>query len=125
MLEKTLEGNLDYKEIKLVNPQRNQSWIFIRTAYAETETPIIWPPDVKIWLIWKDPDSGKYWRWEEKGMTEDEMIGWHDWLDGHEFEQALGVGDGQGSLVCCKSMGSQIAGQDWATYMSWTGGSDG
>ena len=101
VLEKTLEGTLDYKEVKLVNPQRNQSWIFIRRAYAEAETPIIWPPDAKIWLIWKDPDAEKYWRWEEKVTTEDEMIGWHNWLDGHEFEQALGVGDGQGSLACC------------------------
>ena len=72
---------------------------------ADAETPVLWPPDVKNWLIWKDPDSGKDWRWEEKGTTEDEMVGWHHWLDGHEFEQDLGVGDGQGGLVCCSPRG--------------------
>ena len=94
-----------YKEIKSVNPKGNQSWIFIGRADVEDETPILWPSDVKDWLIWKDPDAGKDWRQEEKGTTEDEMVGWHHWLDGHEFEQALGVVDGQGSLVCCSPWG--------------------
>ena len=83
-----------------VNPKGNQSWIFTGRTDAEAETPILWPPDVKSWPIGKDPDAGKYWRQEEKGTTEDEMIGWHHRLDGHEFEQAPGVGDGQGSLAC-------------------------
>jgi len=100
LLENTLESSLDCKEIKQVNPEGNQSWIFIGSIDAEAETPILWPPDVKNWLIGKDPDAGKDWR-QEKEMTEDEMVGWHHWLDGHEFEQALGVGDRQGSLECC------------------------
>ena len=83
------------------NPKRNQSWIFIGRTDAEAEGPILWPPDAKNWLIRKDPDAEKDWRQEERGMTEDEMVEWHHWLDGHEFEQALGVGDGQGSLACC------------------------
>ena len=100
-LEKTLESSLDCKEIKPVNPKRSQSWIFIRRTDVEAEAPIFWPPDVKNRLIRKDPHAGKGWRQEEKGTTEDEMVGWHHWLDGHAFEQALGVGDGQGSLACC------------------------
>ena len=88
-----------------VNPKGNQSWIFIGKTGAEAETPVLWPPDVKNWVIGKDPDAGKDWRQEEKGMTEDEMFGWHHRLDGHEFEQALGVGDGQGNLVCCSPWG--------------------
>ena len=99
VLEKTLKSPLDCKDIKPVNPKRNQSWIFIERTNAEAEAPIIWPSDGKNWLTGKNPDAGKYWRQEEKGMTEDEMVGWHHQLDGHEFEQALGVGDGQGSLV--------------------------
>ena len=99
VLEKTLESPLDCKEIKSVNPKGNQSWIFVGRTDAEEETPILWPPDVKNWLIGKDPDAGKDWRREEKGMTEDEMFGWHH--RGHEFEQTLGIGDGQGSLACC------------------------
>ena len=101
VLEKTLESPLDSKEIKPVNPKGNQSWIFIGRTDAEAEAPILWPSYGKSWLIGKDPDTGKDWSWEEKGMTEDEMVGWHHWLSGHEFEQALGVGDGQGSLVSC------------------------
>ena len=95
MLEKTLESPLDCKEIQPVNPKGNQSWIFTeRTdAEAETETPILWPPDSKNWLNRKEPDAGKDWRQEEKGMTEDEMAGCYHQLDEHEFEQALGVGD--------------------------------
>ena len=85
----TLESPLDCKEIKPVNPKRNQSWIFIGRADAEAETPILGPPDAKSWLIWKDPDAGKDWRWEEKGMTEDEMVGWHHRLNGREIEQTL------------------------------------
>ena len=93
VLEKILESPLDCKEIQPVNPKENQSWIFIGRPDAEAATPILWPPDVKSWLIGKDPDGGKDWRREEKGMTEDEMVGWHHWLDGHEFEQSLEVGD--------------------------------
>ena len=101
VLDKTLESPLDCKEIQPVHPKGDQSWIFIRRTEVEAETPILWPPDVKSWLIWKDPDAEKDWRQKEKGMTEDETIGWHHRLSGHEFEQAPGVGDGQGSLVCC------------------------
>ena len=84
VLEKTLESPLDSKEIQPVHPKGNQHWMFIGKTNVEAETPILWPPDVKNWLIWKDPDAGKDWRWEEKGMTEDEMAGWHHWLDGRE-----------------------------------------
>ena len=101
VLEKTLESPLDSKEIKLVNPKGNQSWIFIGRTDAEGEAQILQPYDAKKWLTGKEPDAGKDWRQEEKGMRENEMIEWHHWLNGHEFEQALGVGDGQGSLACC------------------------
>ena len=101
MLEKTLESPLDCKEIQPVNLKGNQSWLFIGRTVTETETPILWPPDAENWLIGKDPDAGKDWRPEEKGMTEDEMVRWHHWLNGHEFEQAPGVGNGQGRLACC------------------------
>ena len=94
VLEKTLESPLDCKVINPVNPKGDQSWILIERTDAEAETPILWPPDAENWLTGKDPDVGKDWRWEEKGITEDEMIGWHHWHDGHEFEQASGVGDG-------------------------------
>ena len=120
VLEKTLESPLDYKESQPVNPKGNQSWIFIGRTDAEAETLILWLPDVKNWLIWKDPDAGKDWRWEEKGMTEDEMVGWHHWLDGHEFEHAPGVGDGQGSLVCCNPWGCKEPDMtDWV-HGPWT-----
>ena len=99
MLEKTLENPLDSKEIKPVNPNGNQPWIFIGRTDPEAEAPIIWPPDVKSWLTGKDPDAEKDWRQEEKWATEDEIVGWHHWLSGHEFEQTLD-GDGQGSLAC-------------------------
>ena len=105
VLEKTLESPLDSKDIQPVHPKGNQSWIFIGRTDAEAETPILWPPNVKNWLIGKDPDVRKDWRQEEKGMTEDEMFGWHHWLNGHEFEQGLGAGDGQGSLACCSPWG--------------------
>ena len=105
VLEKTLESPLDSKEIQSVHPKGNQSWIFIGRTDVEAEAPILWPPDAKNWLIGKDRDAGKDWRWEEKQMTEYAMVGWHNWLDEHEFEQTLGVGDGQGSLECCNPWG--------------------
>ena len=105
VLEKTLESPLECKEIQPVNSKGNQSSIFIGRTDTETEAPIIWPPDVKNRLIRKDRDAGKDWRWEEKGTTEDEMVGWHYQFNGNEFEQALGAGDGQGSLVCCSPRG--------------------
>ena len=119
VLEKALESPLDCKEIKPVNPKGNQSSIcFGRT---EVEASILRPPDVKSWLIRKDPDAGKDWRLEEHGVTEDEMVGWHHWPDGREFEQALGVGDGQGSLGCCSSWvaKSQTCVSDWTTTDNW------
>ena len=105
MLVKTLESPLDCKEIQPVHPKGNQFWIFIGRTDAEAETPILWPPDSKNWLFGKDPAAGKDWKWEEKGTTEDKMVGWHYQLDGHEFEQAPGVGNGQPSLVCCSPWG--------------------
>ena len=106
------------KEIQPVNPNGNQSWIFIGRTDAEAEAPILWPPDEKNWLIGKDPDAEKDWGQEEKGMKEDEMVGWHHWLNGHEFEWTPGVGDGQGGLVCCDSWGCKEL--DWATELNWT-----
>ena len=105
MLEKTLESPFDCKEIKPVILKGNQSWIFIGMTGAEAETPILWPPDVKNWLVGKDPDARNDWRLEEKGTTEDEMVGWHHRFDGSEFEHAPGVGDGQGGLACCSPRG--------------------
>ena len=116
VLEKTLEGPLDCKEIHPVHPKGNQSWIFIGRTDAEAETPILLPPDVNNWLIWKYHDAGNDWRREEKGKTEAEMVGCQHQLDGCEFEQAPGVGDGQGGLVCCmQSMGSQRVRHNWVT----------
>ena len=112
VLEKTLEHSLDCK-IKQVHPKGNQAWIFIGRTDAEAEALILWPPDVKSWLIRKDPDAGKDWRQVEKGATEDEMVGWHHRLNGHEFEQALGVGEGQGSLVCCSPWGPKELDTTW------------
>ena len=106
-LEKTLDSPLHTKEIQPVHPKGNQSWIFIGRTEAEAEAPILGPLDAKSWLIRKDPDAGKGWRQEERGMTEDEMVGWHHWLHGHEFEHALGDGEGQGSLACCTTWGSK------------------
>jgi len=111
-------GPSDCKEIELVSPKGNQSWIFIGRTDAEAETLILWPPDTMNWLVGKDPDAGKGWRQEEKGMTEDEMVGWHHWLDGHEFEQASGVGDGQESLACCSPWGCKEL--DMTERMNWT-----
>ena len=116
---KTLGSPLDCKEIKPVHPKGNQSWIFIGRTDAEAETPILWPPNVKNWLIGKDPDAGKDWGQEEKGTTEDEMVGWHHWLGGHEFEQAAGVGDRRGSLVCCSPLGHKMLGT--TEQLNWTG----
>ena len=107
VLEKTLESPLDCKEIKPVNCKGDQSWIFIGRTDTEAETPILWPHDAKNWLTGKNPEAGKDWRQEEKGRTEDEMVGWHHWLNGHEFEHGLGVGDGQGSLACCSLWGGK------------------
>ena len=104
-LEKTFESPLDCKEIQPLHPKRDQSWVFIGRTDIETETSIIWLPDAKSWLFWKDPDARKDWGQEEKGMTEDEMVAWHHWLNGHESESTLGVGDGQGSLECCSPWG--------------------
>ena len=117
LLEKTLESPLDCK-IQPVHPKGSQSWIFLGRTDAEAETPILWPLDVKSWLSGKDPDAGKYWRWEEKGMTEDEMVGWHHWRDGHESEQAPEIGDGQGGLACCSPRGRKQS--DWVTELHWT-----
>ena len=116
-LEKTLESPLDCKEIQPVHPKGNQSWIFIGRTDAEAEAMILWPPDLKYWLIGEDPDAGKYWRREEKVTTEDEMVGWHHRLDGHEFEQAPGVGDGQGGLVCCNPWGRKEL--DTTEQLNW------
>ena len=105
VLEKTLESPLGIKEIKTVSPKENQSWIFIGRTDAEAEAPILWPPDVKSWLTGKDTDAGKDWGQEKKGVTEGEMVGRHYWLNGHEFEQTPGDGEGQGSLVCYSPWG--------------------
>ena len=105
VLEKTLESPLECKEIQQVHPKGSQSWIVIGRTDAEDETPILWPPDAKNWLTEKDPDAGKDWRQEEKGLADDDMVGWYHQLDEHEFEQAPGVGDGWGSLVCCSPWG--------------------
>ena len=105
VLEKTLESPLDCKEIQPVHPKGDQSWVFIGKIDAEAEALILWLPDLKSWLIGKDPHAGKDQRWEEKGVTEDEMVGWHHWCNGHEFDLALGVDDGQGSLACCGPWG--------------------
>ena len=120
VLEKTLESLLDCEEIKPVNPKGNQSWIFIGRTDAEAEATILWPPDAKNWLTGKDPDAGKDWKEEEKGITEDEMVGWHHQLDGHEFEQAPGIVDGQGSLVCCSPWGHKES--DRTEWLNWSEG---
>ena len=103
VLEKTLESLLDSKEIKSVNPKGNQPWIFI--ARTDAKAAILWLPDVKSQLIGKDPDAGKDWGQEEKKVAEDEIVGWHHWLNGHEFEQTPGNGQGQGSLAYCSPQG--------------------
>ena len=101
-----------------VNPKGNQSWILIGRFDAEAEIPILWLPDTKNRLFGKDPDAGKVWRWEERGTTEGDVVGWHHWLDGHEFEQAPGVSDGQGGLVCCSLWGRKES--DTTEWLNWT-----
>ena len=118
VLEKILESPLDCKEIQPVHPKGDQSLVFIGRTDVEAETPIFWPPDVKSWLIWKAPDAGRDWGQEEKGMTEDEMVGWHHQLNGHEFEQVLGVGDGQRGLACCSPWGHKES--DTTERLNWT-----
>ena len=118
VLQKTLESPLDCKEIQPVHPRGDQFWVFIGRIDVEAEIPILWPPDAKSWLIWKDPDAGKDWGQEEKGMTEYEMAGWHHWLNGHGFGWTLGVGDGQGGLVCCSSWDCKES--DMTEWLNWT-----
>ena len=110
---------LDCKETQPIHPKADQSWVFIGRTDAEAQTPTLWPPHEKSWLIWKYPDAGKDWGQEEKGTTEDEMVGWHHRLDGHGFGWTPGVGDGQGVLACCDSWGHRV-GHDWATELNWT-----
>ena len=117
-LEKTLESPFDFKEIQPVHSKGDQSWVFTGRTDVEAETPVLWPPDVKSWLIWKDPDAGKDWGQEEKEMTEDEMVEWHHLLNGHGFGWTLGVGDGQGGLVCCGSWGLKKSGT--TEWLNWT-----
>ena len=118
VLEKTLGSPLNCKEIIPVNLKGKQYWIFIGRTDAEAETPILRPHDTKNWLIGKDPYAGKDWRQEDKGTREDKMAGWHHWLNGCELEQALGVGDGQGRLVCCSPWGCRV-GHDWVSELNW------
>ena len=118
VLEKTLESPLDCKEIQPVHPKGDQSWVFIGRTDVEAETPILWPPDAKSWLIGKDSDAGRDWGQEEKGTTEDEMVGWHHWLNGHGFEWTPGVGDGQGGLACCSWWGCKES--DTIEWLNWT-----
>ena len=109
---------LDCKEIQLVHPEGNQSWMFIGRTDAKAEAPIMWPPDAKNWLTGKDPDAWKDWMLEEKGTAEEEMVGWHHWHNGHEFEKTLGVSDGQGSLACCSLWGHKES--DTTQLLNWT-----
>ena len=118
LLEKTLESHLDCKEIQPVHSKGDQSWVFLGRTDAEAEIAILWPPDVKNWLTGKDPDAGKGWRQEEKGMTEDEVVGWHQQLDGHVLEQTLGVGNGQRSLACCSPWGHKQS--DMTERLYWS-----
>ena len=118
VLEKTLESPLDCKAIQPVHPKGDQPWVFIGRTGVEAETPILWPPDVKNWLIWKDPDAGKDWGPEKKGTTEDEMVGWHHWLNGHGFGWTPGIGNGQGGLECCDSWGHKES--DTTVRLNWT-----
>ena len=118
VLEKTLESPLDCKEIQPVHSKGDRSWVFIGRTDAKAETPRLWPPHVKSWLIGKESDAGRDWGQEEKGTTEDEMAGWHHRLDGHEFGWTLGAGDGQGGLVCCDSWGCKES--DTTERLNWT-----
>jgi len=119
VLEKTLESPLDCKEIQPVHSEGDQPWEFFGRNDAKAETPVLWPPHAKSWLIGKDSDAGRDWGQEEKRMTEDEMAGWHHWLDGRESEWTLGVGDGQGGLACCDSWGRRVR-HNWVTELNWT-----
>ena len=119
VLEKTLESPLDCKEIQPVHPKGDQSWVWLDWTDAEAEAPTLWPPHEKSWHIGKDPHAGRDWGQEEKGTTEDEIAGWHHWLDGHEFEWTPGVCDGPGGLACCDSWGHRV-GHDWETELNWT-----
>ena len=114
----TLENPLDCKEIQPVHPKGDQSWVFIGRTDAKAETPVLWPPHTKSWLIGKASDAGRDWGQEEKGKTEDEMAGWHHWLNGHESKWTLGVGDGQGGLACCNSCGRKES--DTIERLNWT-----
>ena len=118
LLEKTLESPLYCKEIQPVHPKGDQSWVFIGRTDVEAETPILWPPHVKSWLIWKDCDAGKDWGQEEKGTTEDEMVGWHHQLNGHGFGWTPAVGDGQGGLAWHGSLGRKEL--DTTEWLNWT-----
>ena len=118
VLEKTLESPLNCKKIQPVHPKVDQSWVLIGRTDVEAETPILWPPDVKSWLTGKDPDAGKYWEQAEKGMTENEMNGWHHRLNGHGFGWTLGVGGRQGRLACCDSWGRKEL--DTTEWLNWT-----
>ena len=118
VLEKTLESPLDSEEIQPVHSEGNQPWDFFGRNDAKAETPVLWPPHVKSWLIGKDSDAGRDWGQEEKGTTEDEMAGWHHWLDGRESEWTLGVGDGQGGLACCDSWGRKES--DTTEQLIWS-----
>ena len=118
VLEKTLESPLDCKEIQPVHPKGDQSWVFIGRTDAKAETPKLWPPHEKSWLIGKDSDAGRDWGQEEKGMTEDEMAGWHHWLDERGSEWTPGVGDGQGGLACFNSWGHKES--DTTKWLNWT-----
>ena len=118
VLEKTPESPLDCKEIQPVHSKGDQPWVVFGRTDAKAEAPILWPPDAKNSFIGKDPDAEKDWRQKEKGTTEDEMPGWHHWLDGHEFEWTPGVGDGQGSLACCTSWGCKEL--DTTEWLNWT-----
>ena len=119
VLEKTLESPLNCKEFQPINLKGNQSWIFIGRTDAEAESPILWPPNVKNQLIGKDPDAGKDWRQKEKRAIEDEMVGWHHWLTGHEFEWTPGDSEGRGSVACCRPCGRRV-GHDWVTDLNAT-----
>ena len=121
VLEKTLEHPLDCKEIRPVHSKGDQSWMFIGRTDVEAKTPILWPPDAESWLVWKDPDAGKDWGQEEKGTTEDEMVGWHHRHNGHESEWTPGVGDGQGGLACCSPWGRKESDMtERLNLLNWT-----
>ena len=117
VLENTLESPLDCKEIQPVYPKVNQSWMFIGRTDAAAEAPILWPPEAKSWLIEKDPDDRKGWGQEEKGATEDKLVGWYHWLNGHGFGWTPVVGDGQGGLACCNPWGRKES--DATEWLNW------